>query len=75
MPNWPGMPAAPQQSVLARPVGGALERLLEAQGLLDVQPRRALAGEMGITMKALCIRACRIRDKLEACVKDCMDRQ
>lgn len=42
---------------------------------VKIQNRRALAGEMGITMKALCIRACRIRDKLEACVKHCMDRQ
>ncbi len=42
---------------------------------VKIENRRALAGEIGITMKALGIRACRIRDKLEACVKDCMNRQ
>ena len=34
--------------------------------------RRALAEELGITMNALSIRACRIRDKLEACVRQCV---
>jgi len=37
-----------------------------------IENRRVLAGELGITMNALSIRACRIRDKLEACVRDCV---
>jgi DNA-directed RNA polymerase specialized sigma24 family protein len=41
---------------------------------LKIENRQALAKELGITMNALSIRACRIRDKLEACVRDCMDR-
>ena len=36
-----------------------------------IESRRALAEELGITVNALAIRACRIRDKLEACVKEC----
>jgi hypothetical protein len=34
-----------------------------------------MAVEMGITVNALSIRACRIRDKLEACVRKCLDDQ
>ncbi|MDQ3257158.1 MAG: hypothetical protein M3R15_25250 [Acidobacteriota bacterium] len=37
-----------------------------------IENRRALAAEMGMTMNALSIRACRIRDKLEACVENCV---
>ena len=39
---------------------------------LKIERRRTLAERFGITMNALSIRACRIRDKLEACVKHCM---
>jgi DNA-directed RNA polymerase specialized sigma24 family protein len=39
---------------------------------LKIENRRALAEEMGITVNALSIRACRIRDKLEACVRRCV---
>jgi DNA-directed RNA polymerase specialized sigma24 family protein len=35
---------------------------------LKVENRRALAEKLNITMNALAIRACRIRDKLEVCV-------
>ncbi|MEP6570375.1 MAG: hypothetical protein ABJC10_11440 [Acidobacteriota bacterium] len=38
---------------------------------VKIENRRALAAALGITMNALSIRACRIRDKLEACVKEC----
>jgi DNA-directed RNA polymerase specialized sigma24 family protein len=38
---------------------------------LKIENRRALAQTLGITMNALSIRACRIRDKLETCVKQC----
>ncbi len=37
-----------------------------------IEKRRALAAELGVTMNALSIRACRIRDKLEACVRKCL---
>jgi DNA-directed RNA polymerase specialized sigma24 family protein len=38
---------------------------------IKIENRRSLARDLGITMNALTIRACRIRDKLEACVKEC----
>lgn len=38
---------------------------------VKIENRRSLAEELGITMNALAIRACRIRDKLEACVRQC----
>jgi DNA-directed RNA polymerase specialized sigma24 family protein len=41
---------------------------------IKIENRRALAQSLGLTMNALSIRACRIRDKLEACVKDCAGR-
>ena len=39
---------------------------------VKIEHRRALAEELGVTMNALSIRACRIRDKLEACVRECV---
>jgi DNA-directed RNA polymerase specialized sigma24 family protein len=36
-----------------------------------IDNRRAMAARLGITVNALSIRACRIRDKLEACVRKC----
>jgi DNA-directed RNA polymerase specialized sigma24 family protein len=39
---------------------------------VKIERRRALAEELGVTMNALSIRACRIRDKLEACVRECV---
>jgi DNA-directed RNA polymerase specialized sigma24 family protein len=36
-----------------------------------IENRRSLAGSLSITMNALSIRACRIREKLEACVRQC----
>jgi DNA-directed RNA polymerase specialized sigma24 family protein len=38
-----------------------------------IENRRALAESLGITANALSIRACRIRDQLEACVRQCME--
>lgn len=38
---------------------------------IKIEARRAMAAELGITVNALSIRACRIRDKLEACVRQC----
>lgn len=37
-----------------------------------IENRRALAASFGLTMNALSIRACRLRDKLEACVRQCL---
>ena len=39
-----------------------------------IERRRALAGRLGITMNALAIRACRIRDGLQACIERCRRR-
>ena len=40
---------------------------------VKIENRRSMAESLKITMNALSIRACRIRDKLEACVKKCID--
>ena len=37
-----------------------------------IENRRALAARLGISINALSIRACRIRDKLETCVAKCL---
>lgn len=39
---------------------------------VKIENRRALAERLGITVNALSIRACRIREKLETCVKKCV---
>jgi hypothetical protein len=39
---------------------------------IKIENRRALAEEFGITLNALSIRACRIRDRLEDCVRSCV---
>ncbi|MGI9069472.1 MAG: RNA polymerase sigma factor [Pyrinomonadaceae bacterium] len=39
---------------------------------VKIENRRALAERLDITMNALSIRACRIRDRLEDCVKRCV---
>jgi len=41
---------------------------------VKIENRRAMAKELGISTNALTIRACRIRDKLEDCVKKCAGR-
>ena len=40
---------------------------------IKIENRRAMADELGITVNALSIRACRIRDKIEDCVRRCLD--
>jgi RNA polymerase sigma factor (sigma-70 family) len=40
-----------------------------------IERRQALAARLGLTMNALSIRACRIREKLEVCVKTGLDRE
>ena len=37
-----------------------------------IENRRAMAAKLGATMNALSIRACRLRDKLEACMRECL---
>ena len=39
-----------------------------------IDNRRAMAASLGISVNALSIRACRIRDKLEDCVGNCAER-
>jgi DNA-directed RNA polymerase specialized sigma24 family protein len=39
---------------------------------VKIENRRALAQHLEISINALAIRACRIREKLEACVKECL---
>ncbi len=46
-------------------------RYYQGERRLKIENRRALAAKLGITLNALSIRACRIRDKLEACVQNC----
>ena len=36
-----------------------------------IESRRNMAAKLGLTMNALSIRACRIREKLESCMKSC----
>ena len=38
---------------------------------VKIKHRRKLAAQFGLTMNALSIRACRIRDRLEVCVRTC----
>lgn len=42
---------------------------------VKIENRRSLAQTLGITVNALSIRACRVRDKLESCVKECAGHQ
>jgi DNA-directed RNA polymerase specialized sigma24 family protein len=39
---------------------------------VKIENRRSLAESLGVTINALSIRACRIRAKLEKCVRDCV---
>lgn len=41
---------------------------------VKIENRRALAQGLGISVNALSIRACRIREKLEGCVKKCVEK-
>jgi DNA-directed RNA polymerase specialized sigma24 family protein len=57
---------------LAKLEGDHRELILEyysGEAREKIEHRRALADRLGLTMNALSIRACRIRDRLEACVK------
>jgi DNA-directed RNA polymerase specialized sigma24 family protein len=50
-------------------------RYYMGQERIKIDNRRALAAELGVSANALSIRLCRIRDKLEACVKACVSPQ
>jgi DNA-directed RNA polymerase specialized sigma24 family protein len=47
----------------------------EGDKRVKIENRKNMATKMGITLNALSIRACRIRDKLETCVSECMNRR
>ena len=49
-----------------------IARYYLGKGRVKIEHRRALAEDLGITINALSIRACRIRDKLETCVRECL---
>jgi len=49
-----------------------ITRYYVGQARTKIENRRALADELGITANALSVRACRIRDKLEDCVRRCV---
>ena len=49
-----------------------IARYYVGKARVKIEHRRALAEDLGITMNALSIRACRIRDKLETCVRACV---
>ena len=42
---------------------------------VKIENRRTMAQRLGITVNAVSIRACRIREKLAGCVKQCVDAQ
>ena len=47
----------------------------QGQQRAKIDSRRKLAARLGVTMNALSIRACRIRDRLEACIRACSSDQ
>jgi hypothetical protein len=49
-----------------------IARYYVGKARVKIEHRRALAEDLGITINALSIRACRIRDKLETCVRECV---
>ena len=49
-----------------------ITRYYVGKGHLKIANRRSLAESLGITMNALAIRACRLRDKLATCVRQCV---
>jgi DNA-directed RNA polymerase specialized sigma24 family protein len=46
-------------------------RYYHGEQRIKINNRLALAKHLGITVNALSIRACRIRDKIEVCVREC----
>ena len=52
--------------------GELITRYYTGNERVKIENRRRLAQDLGISVNALSIRACRIRDKLEACVRQCL---
>jgi DNA-directed RNA polymerase specialized sigma24 family protein len=48
-------------------------RYYTGQERIKIENRRGLATSLGISMNALSIRACRIREKIEGCVRQCVE--
>jgi DNA-directed RNA polymerase specialized sigma24 family protein len=44
----------------------------EGEQRVKIEKRKSMAAKLGITINALTIRACRIRDKLEVCMRKCL---
>jgi DNA-directed RNA polymerase specialized sigma24 family protein len=57
---------------LTSPERDLITRYYIGKERIKIDNRRSLAESLGITMNALSIRACRIRDKLEECVRRCV---
>lgn len=49
-------------------------RYYEGEAAVRIRTRQAMAAELGISLNSLRNRALRLRDKLEACVAQCLDR-
>jgi DNA-directed RNA polymerase specialized sigma24 family protein len=56
---------------LSRPERQLILEYYLGEKRVKIDRRSELATRLGITMNALSIRACRIRHKLEACVREC----
>lgn len=52
--------------------GELILRYYQEEKGAKIENRKELADRLGIALNALRIRACRIREKLETCVRDCM---
>lgn len=83
-PRSPAAESSESDVAVSQTLLDSLERCLQKLGAGDrelileyyrgeqrarIERRRSLAARLGLTMNAVSIRACRIRDRLEACVK------
>ncbi len=57
---------------LGRDAYDLISQYYSGEQRVKIENRRELAARLGITINALSIRACRIRDKLETCVVECL---
>ena len=87
--NLPVMPDSHQEEQEAKRREECLEQCMEKMESQDrtfiigfyqgeqrtkIDNRRAIAAKLGITMNALSIRACRIREKIESCMRKCLNK-
>ena len=79
-------PAAEEQGIRLNCLENCLQKLPEDHRALileyyrherrsKIECRREMAVRLGVTMNALTIRACRIRERLEQCVRTCCTRE